>query len=60
MRSIPWKQLLLSFGIVAVIVWRVPFAGLRSAFRSLEAGSLFLALFFCSLHFPCAPTSGTG
>ena len=46
MRSIPWKQLLLSFGIVAVIVWRVPFAGLRSAFRSLEAGSLFLALFF--------------
>ena len=45
MRAIPWKQLLLSLGIIAVIIWRVPFGGLRAAFRSLEMGSLFLALF---------------
>ncbi len=45
MRSIPWKQLLISLGVVAVIVWRVPFAGLRVAFRHMEMGSLFLALF---------------
>jgi uncharacterized membrane protein YbhN (UPF0104 family) len=35
----------LSLGLVAVIVWRVPFAGVREAFRNLEIGSLFLALF---------------
>ena len=45
MRSIPWKQISLSLGVVAVIAWRVPFAGLREAFRNLEMGSLFLALF---------------
>lgn len=45
MRSVPWKQLLISLGVVAVIVWRVPFAGLRAAFRSLETGSLLPALF---------------
>jgi uncharacterized membrane protein YbhN (UPF0104 family) len=44
-RSIPWKQIVLSLGVIVVIVWRVPFAGLRTAFRSLEVGSLFLALF---------------
>jgi len=31
--------------VILVIVWRVPFAGLRAAFRHLETGSLFLALF---------------
>ena len=35
----------LSLGVILVIVWRVPFAGLRAAFRNLEMGSLFLALF---------------
>ncbi len=45
MRSIPWKQMFLSLGVVAVIFWRVPFAGVREAFRNLEMGSLFLALF---------------
>jgi uncharacterized membrane protein YbhN (UPF0104 family) len=35
----------LSVGVIVVIVWRVPFAGLRTAFRSLEVGNLFLALF---------------
>lgn len=45
MRSIPWKQIVLSLGVAVVIVWRVPFAGLRAAFRNLEMGSLFLALF---------------
>jgi len=28
-----------------MIIWRVPFAGLRAAFHNLEIGSLFLALF---------------
>ncbi len=45
MRSIPWKQISISVGVAAIIVWRVPFAGLRAAFRDLEVGSLFLALF---------------
>ena len=45
LRLIPWKQLLISLGVVVVIVWRVPFAGLREAFRNLNAGSLFGALF---------------
>ncbi len=44
MCSIPWKQLVISLGVAVVIVWRVPFAGLRAAFRNLEMGSLFLAL----------------
>jgi uncharacterized membrane protein YbhN (UPF0104 family) len=44
-RSIPWKQLFISLGVAAVIIWRVPIAGLREAFRNLEVGSLFLALF---------------
>jgi uncharacterized membrane protein YbhN (UPF0104 family) len=44
LRSIPWKQLLISAGVIAVMVWRVPFAGLRTAFRHMEMGSLFLAL----------------
>jgi uncharacterized membrane protein YbhN (UPF0104 family) len=45
LRSIPWKQLFITLGIAVVIVWRVPFAGLRAAFRTLEMSSLFLALF---------------
>jgi hypothetical protein len=45
LRSIPWKQSLISLGVVVVIVWRVPFAGLREAFRNLETGSLLAALF---------------
>jgi len=45
LRSFPWKQTFLSLGIAVVIVWRVPFAGLRAAFRNLEMGSLSLALF---------------
>jgi uncharacterized membrane protein YbhN (UPF0104 family) len=44
-RSIPWTQVALSAGVVGVIVWRVPFAGLRAAFCNLESGSLLLALF---------------
>jgi hypothetical protein len=35
----------LSLGVILVIVWRIPFAGLRAAFRNLEMSSLFLALF---------------
>jgi hypothetical protein len=45
LRSIPWKQLLISAGVIAVMVWRVPFVGLRMAFRHMEMGSLLLALF---------------
>lgn len=45
MRSIPWKQFFISLGVVGVIISRVRFAGLREAFRNLEMGSLFLALF---------------
>ena len=45
MRTIPWKQMFLSLGVVAVIVWRVRFADLRAAFRNLEMGNLFIALF---------------
>jgi uncharacterized membrane protein YbhN (UPF0104 family) len=37
--------LLISAGVVAVMVWCVPFAGLRMAFRHMEIGSLFLAIF---------------
>jgi uncharacterized membrane protein YbhN (UPF0104 family) len=44
-RSIPWKQIVISVGVLVVIVWRVPFGGLREAFRNLETGSLLLALF---------------
>ncbi len=44
MRSIAWKQLLLSSGIVAIVLWRVPLGGLRAAFRGLETGSLLLSL----------------
>lgn len=44
MRSIPWKQLLISAGVVAVMVWRVPLAGLRAAFHHMKPGSLTLAL----------------
>ncbi len=44
-RSIPWTQIVLSAGVASVIVWRVPFAGLRAAFRNLEVGSLLLAVF---------------
>ncbi len=46
MRSMPWKQLFISLGVAGVIVRRVPFAGLREAYRNLEMRSLFLA-FFC-------------
>lgn len=48
MRTIPWKQLLISIGVVAVIVWRVPFASLRAPFHRLVPGYLSLAL-ICSL-----------
>ena len=44
-RSISWTQIALSAGVASVIVWRVPFAGLRAAFRNLEVGSLLLAVF---------------
>jgi len=44
-RSIPWKQTFLSLGVILVIVWRVPFASLRAAFRNLEMSSLLPALF---------------
>jgi len=44
-RSIPWKQISISLGIAAVIVWRIPFAGLRDAFCSVDLGSLSLAVF---------------
>jgi uncharacterized membrane protein YbhN (UPF0104 family) len=45
LRSLPWKQLLISLGVVAVIVWRVPLAGLRVAFQHLEVVRLCPALF---------------
>ena len=44
LRSIPWKQLLISAGVVAVMVWRVPLAGLRTAFHHMKMGSLAMAL----------------
>jgi hypothetical protein len=44
-RSISWTQIALSVGVASVIIWRVPLAGLRAAFRNLESGSLQLALF---------------
>jgi len=40
-----WSQVALSVGVAAVIVWRVPFANLRAAFRNLEYHSLLLAVF---------------
>jgi uncharacterized membrane protein YbhN (UPF0104 family) len=42
----PWRQVILSLGIGSVILWRVPFKELRSAFRGLEGGSLLVAIFF--------------
>jgi glycosyltransferase 2 family protein len=45
LRTFPWKQIALSLGVAAAIIWRVPFGGLREAFRNLEAGSLLLAAF---------------
>ena len=44
-RPIPWRQVVLSVGVTGVILWRVPFADLRAAFRNLEFGSLLLAIF---------------
>jgi len=44
-RPIPWRQVVLSLGVTGVILWRVPFADLRGAFRNMEFGSLFLAIF---------------
>jgi uncharacterized membrane protein YbhN (UPF0104 family) len=44
LRSIPWKQLLISAGVVAVMVWRVPFGSLRTAFRHMDMRCLLLAL----------------
>jgi uncharacterized membrane protein YbhN (UPF0104 family) len=44
-RPIPWRQAILSVGVAAVTLWRVPFADLRGAFRNLELTSLFLAAF---------------
>jgi glycosyltransferase 2 family protein len=37
-------QILLSAGVAAVIVWRVPFGNLRAAFRTLQYGSLLTAV----------------
>ena len=42
---IPWRQVVLSVGVVGVTLWRVPLADLRAAFRHLDRGSLFLAVF---------------
>ena len=47
-RRFPWRQVVLSAGLVAVVVWRVRFAELRAAMRGLELGSIFLAV-FCTL-----------
>jgi len=44
-RKISWTHIALSLGVAGVIVWRVPFAGLRAAFHNLESGSLLLAVF---------------
>ena len=46
LRSIPWKQLLISAGVVAVMVWRIPLASLSAAFRHMEIGSLSRAVLF--------------
>ena len=43
---IPWRQLVLSLGIGSVVLWRIPFRDLRTAFRSLERGSLLVAVSF--------------
>lgn len=49
-RSIPWRQVVLSVGVAAITLWRIPFADLRGAFRNFELGSLFLAVFcICAL-----------
>jgi len=45
MRSIPWKQALISLGTILVIASRVPLAGLRAGFRTLDVTYLFMALF---------------
>src|ERR1019366_5546370 len=47
-RPIPWRQVVLSVGVVSVTLWRVSFADLRAAFRDLDSGSLYQA-FFCIL-----------
>lgn len=44
MRSIPWKQALISFGVFAVIVWRVPLTGVSAAFHNMGMGGLSLAI----------------
>jgi len=44
-RSIPWRQFVLSVGVAGVTLWRVSLADLRAAFRHLDLGSLFLAVF---------------
>jgi uncharacterized membrane protein YbhN (UPF0104 family) len=44
LRTIPWKQLLISAGVIAVIVWRIPLISLRTAFRHMEMGSLSRAV----------------
>ena len=40
-----WSQVALSVAVVAVIVWRVPFATLLADFRKLEYTSFLLAIF---------------
>ena len=40
----PYMQVALSATVIAAIAWRVPIAGLRSAFRNLEYGSCFVGL----------------
>ncbi len=44
-RSI-WTNIALSAAVVGVIIWQVPVVGLRVAFRSMEVGSLSLAIFY--------------
>src|SRR5581483_10603939 len=44
LRRLPWKQMLISPGIVLVLVCRVPMVQLRLAFRQMEIGNLLLAL----------------
>ncbi len=44
MRTLSWKQMLLSLAVLGVMVWRVPFADLRAAFGNSDPGSLLLAV----------------
>jgi uncharacterized membrane protein YbhN (UPF0104 family) len=43
-RPAPYLKAALSAGVLGVIIWRIPFAGLRAAFRDLEYVSLLVAI----------------